>query len=827
MKRVQKPSPKASLISLIFRPLWAILTLVVWFAAGLSIPVLYYIYQTSQDLPNYASLAKYEPAVMTRVYAYDGSLIGEYARERRIFMPISSVPKLTIAAFLSAEDRRFYEHGGIDYQGILRAVLNNLQNFGSKRPEGASTITQQVAKNFLLSNEQNVDRKLKEAMLALRIERTYSKDRILELYLNEIFLGMNSYGVAAAALNYFNKELSELTIEEAAYLAALPKGPSNYHPLRKTKEATTRRDWIIGQMADAGYITAEQATAAKAKPLRVSLRPFGSQVYAADYFAEDVKRTLLANFGEDGLMGRAERGAVSDGNVNGGLTVRTSLNPDLQRLARKALVQGLVDYDRGKGWRGPIKKISASGDWGAALADIPVPGEVAPWRIGIVLEVQKTKASVGLRPVRLQDNTLPDKRETVEVPWEEMRWARTARSTPRTPGDVLQVGDVIWVSPKDPQRPSAAWSLMQIPEIDGGLVAMDPHTGRVLAVVGGFAFAGNQFDRAMLGKRQPGSVFKPLVYAAALDNGYKPTDQIMDEPIEIELGRGRAPWVPKNYEGGSGSGPLTLRAGIEQSRNLMTVRLAQALGFSLVGDYARRFDLYDRALNMPSLALGSGETTLLRMCGAYAVLANGGKQVKPSLIDRIQDRWGRSLWRGDGRECTGCNVPRWEGQAEPVLPDKRTQLISAFSSYQITSIMEGVIQHPGGTARGIKTIIPNLAVAGKTGTTNEEKDAWFVGYTPDLLVGVSVGYDRPESMGHGATGGHLAAPIFANFMRMALAGKPVVSFRVPRGIKFVRVDRKTGERASELGGDGDTIVEAFKPNEEPEERKSVLGSRPE
>ena len=577
-------------------------------------------------------------------------------------------------------------------------------------------------------------------------------------------------------------------------------------------------------MADAGYITPEQATAAKAKPLVVNLRPFGSQVYAADYFAEDVKRTLEANFGEDGVKGRMERGAVSDGTVNGGLSVKTSLDPDLQRVARKALVQGLVEFDRNKGWRGPIKKISAAGDWGAALSDIPVPGEVAPWRLGVVLDVQRQKASVGLRPARLADNSLPEKRETVELPFEEMRWAKTARSSPKVATDVLQVGDVIWVSPKDPARPSAAWSLMQIPEIDGGLIAMDPHTGRVLAVVGGFAFAGNQFDRALLGKRQPGSVFKPIVYAAALDNGYKPTDQVLDEPIEIEMGRGRAPWSPKNYEG-EGAGASTLRAGIEQSRNLMTVRLAQAMGFSVVGDYAKRFDVYDRALAMPSLALGSGETTLLRMCAAYAALANGGRQVKPTLIDRIQDRWGRSLWRADARECVGCNAPRWEGQAEPMLPDRRTPLITAFSSYQITSIMEGVIQR--GTARAIKSTIPNLAVAGKTGTTNDEKDAWFVGYTPDLLVGVSVGYDTPESMGRGATGGHLAAPIFANFMRMALAGKPVVSFRVPRGIKLVRVNRKTGERASETEGDGDTIVEAFKPNEEPEERKAVLGSRPD
>ena len=802
-----------------WRTLGIAFALAIWVLVGAAGVVVYLVWKTSRDLPDYESLARYEPAVMTRIYAHDGSLIMEFARERRIFVPIDAVPKLVIAAFLSAEDRRFYDHGGVDYLGIVRAVVNNLQHFGKKRLEGGSTITQQVAKNFLLTSEQSFDRKLKEAMLALRIERAYSKDKILELYLNEIFFGNNSYGVAAAALNYFNKELSELTIEEAAYLAALPKAPNNYHYLRKTKEATARRDWIIDQMTEAGYIKPEQARVAKSHPLTVNIRPGGPQVYAADYFAEDVRRTLVANFGEEGLYGRAERGAVSDGRINGGLSVRTTIDPDMQRMARKALVDGLVTFDRSRGWRGTTKTIDTAGNWGAALANVEVPGELAPWRLGVVLDAQRLKAVVGLRPERQADGALPEARDKVELPFDEVKWARTARVTPRAVTDVLKVGDVIWVAPKDPARPNSVWSLMQLPEIDGGLVVMDPHTGRVLAVVGGFSFSGKQFDRALQGKRQPGSVFKPIVYAAALENGYKPTDLVLDEPIEIDLGHGKT-WTPKNYEGGSGAGPQTLRAGVEKSRNLMTVRLAQAMGFAKVGDYAKRSGLYEKALALPSLALGSGEVTLLQMCAAYASFDNGGRLVQPTLIDRIQDRWGRSLWRNDTRECKGCNVPKWQGQAEPVLVDNRPQVISNYTAYQITSIMEGVVQR-GTAASAIKPVLPNVPIAGKTGTTNEEKDAWFVGYTPDLLVGVTVGYDTPEPMGGGSTGGHLAAPIFAHFMKMALANKRAVPFRVPPGIKLIPVNRVTGERARE--GDADTILEAFKPNEEPTESKSIFG----
>ena len=780
----------------------------------------FFVWKASRDLPDYDSLSKYEPPVMTRIHAHDGSLMAEYARERRIFVPINVVPKRVIAAFLSAEDRRFYEHGGLDFTGIARAVVNNLQNYGKKRPEGASTITQQVAKNFLLSSEQRLDRKLKEAILAIRIERAYPKDRILELYLNEIYLGMGSYGVAAAALNYFSKELGQLTIEEAAYLAALPKAPNNYHPFRRAREATIRRDWIIDQMADTGAITVAEAKAAKAVPFKVNIRPLGTQIYAADYFAEDVRRTLVTYFGEDGLYGRAERAAVGDGRVNGGLSVRTTLDPNLQRLARKALIDGLVSFDREKGWRGPLQKIDIGGDWGTAIAGIEVPGDLAPWRLGVVLEAQRTKAVVGLRPARQTDGNVVQEREAVEIPLEEVRWARSGRAAPKAVSDVLASGDVIWVAPKDPAKPTGTWSLMQVPEVGGGLVAMDPHTGRVHAVVGGFSFATSQFDRALQARRQPGSSFKPLVYSAALDNGYKPTSIVLDAPIEIDQGPGKEVWQPRNYDGTSSFGPSTLRLGIEKSRNQMTVRLAQDMGMPLIVEYSKRFGVYDDLLPVLAMSLGAGETTLLRMCAAYAALANGGKQVQPTLIDRIQDRWGHALWRHDKRECKGCKAERWQGQPEPTLGDDRRQIIDPHTAYQMTSMMEGVVQR--GTATVIKKILPNVSVAGKTGTTNDEKDAWFIGYTPDLVVGVFIGYNSPRHLGKGMTGGHVAAPVFGNFLKLALADKKAVPFRVPPGLKQVRVSLRTGLRAT--GGEGDTtVLESFKPYEEPDDAYSIVG----
>ncbi len=767
----------------------------------------YFLWQASNDLPSYEHLAKYEPHVMTRIHAHDGRLIAEYAKERRIFVPINTVPKLLIGAYLSAEDKRFFEHNGIDFMGLARAgsrfITDQIQR-RKRRAEGASTITQQVAKNFLLSSDRTMERKLKEAILAIRLERAYSKEKILELYLNEIYLGLGSYGVAAASLNYFSKELKDLTIEEAAYLAALPKAPSRLHPVRNMNEARARRNAIIGLMAENGYITDEQATAAIKTPLTVNIRQFGTQIMAADYFAEEVRRTLIAQFGEEKL-------------TTGGLSVRTTLSPKLQEFARRAMVDGLVTFDRKTGWRGAVEKIDISGDWGEKLAAIDSPSDIQPWQLGVVLEVARDKAVVGLKPQRRADGTATEsERHAVELPYDEVKWANKKPGKPPGVNDVLSIGDVIYVSPKDPANIKGAWSLMQIPEIGGGMVVMDPHTGRVLASVGGFSFALSQFDRAAQARRQPGSAFKPFVYAAAIDNGYKPTSVILDAPITIEQGAGLDVWRPRNYSG-QFYGPTTLRVGIEHSRNLMTVRLAQDMGMPLVGEYSRRFGIYDDMTPVLSMALGAGETTLLKLTTAYAMLANGGRQVHATLIDRIQNRQGEAVWRHDDRTCSSCRQEAWNGQAEPEVEDGRKQIIDPHTAYQMTSIMEGVVQR--GTATSLRSV--GKPLAGKTGTTNDAKDAWFVGYSADLVVGVFLGYDTPRPMGKDATGGHIAAPIFGSFMKMALADKPATPFRIPPGIKLIRVNPATGLRAQ--AGDARSVLEAFKPDEEPDDPHSIIG----
>ena len=767
----------------------------------------YVLWQISKDLPDYESLAKYEPPVMTRIHAHDGSLIAEYARERRIFVPINTIPKRVIAAFLSAEDKRFYEHGGLDLQSIGRAVYKLVEaklSGSARRTEGASTITQQVAKNFLLTSDRTIDRKLKEAILAIRIERAYSKDKILELYLNEIYLGIGAYGVAAASLAYFSKELKDLTVEEAAYLASLPKAPNNYHPFRHTERATDRRNWVIGQMAENEYITEEEADEARAKPLTVNIRASGAHIFAAEYFAEEVRRSLLSAYGEAKLYA-------------GGLSVRTTLDPRLQRIGRKALTNGLVSFDRTRGWRGPVTKIEIEGDWGEPLGKVDMPSDIAPWRLGVVLSMEKSKAVVGLRPQKKQDGSLTSERHAIELTFAEVKWAKVKGKEPKTMSDVLSTGDVIYVAPKDEDDLAGTWSLMQIPEVGGGLIALDPHTGRVLAVVGGFSFSMSQFDRALQARRQPGSAFKPFVYAAALDNGYKPTSIVLDAPIEIEQGPGQDIWRPENYERDSVAEPLTLRYGVEKSRNQMTVRLAQDLGMPIITEYARRFGIYDDLLPVLSMSLGAGETTLLRIAAAYGMLANGGKAIRPTLIDRIQDRWGHSVWRHDARECDGCDAETWSNQPEPDIPDDRAQIIDPHTAFQTTSILEGVVQR--GTATSLKKL--NRPLAGKTGTTNEAKDAWFVGYSPDLVVGVFVGFDTPRPMGKTSTGGRLAVPIFGEFMSEALADRPAIPFRTPPGIKLVRVDLKTGLRASP--DDPSAYMEAFKPNEEPADALSVIG----
>jgi penicillin-binding protein 1A len=766
------------------------------------------LWQFSKDLPDYSQLQDYEPPVMTRVHASDGALVAEYAKERRLYIPIQAVPKLVLNAFLAAEDKNFYDHGGLDFQGIIRAGILYLQNIGTnRRPQGASTITQQVAKNFLLSNEVSFDRKIKEALLALKIERTYSKDKILELYVNEIYLGLGAYGVAAASLIYFDKSVHELTLAEAAYLAALPKAPTNLHPFRQRERAIERRNYVVDRMVEDRYITAQDAEKAKKEPLNVTPRPTGAHVFAAEYFAEEVRRDLFEKYGEKKLY-------------EGGLSVRTTLDPKLQVIARKALTGGLVKFDEAQGYRGAVARLDISGDWGVKLAEVKGLSDIAPWRLAVVLETGDQSARVGLQPTREVGGAVAKERQVGIVPVEAVKWARPASGPERFKAiarvsQVLHPGDVVYVEPLNKELNT--YRLRQAPDVSGAIAVMDPVTGRVLALVGGFSFDQSQFNRATQALRQPGSSFKPFVYAAALDNGYTPSTVVMDAPISIDTGPGGGVWTPENYSR-KFYGPQTLRFGLEHSRNVMTVRLAQDVGMPLIGEYSKRFGVYDDLPNYLSYALGAGETTVLRMTAAYSMFANGGRRIKPTLIDRIQDRYGRTIYRHDQRECRGCDGDRWKNQPEPVLVDRREQVLDPMTAYQITSMLEGVVQ------RGTATVVREVGkpVAGKTGTTNDEKDAWFIGYTPDLTVGAYIGYDKPRHLGRGATGGHLAAPIVKDFLKAALADKPPVPFRVPSGLKLVRIDPRTGMRA--VGGEGRSIYEAYKPGTSPPESYAVIGA---
>jgi len=752
------------------------------------------VYHYQQDLPDYTQLQNYEPPVMTRVHAGDGSLIAEYARERRLYLPSTAIPPQVKQAFISAEDKNFYTHNGIDPEGIARAVVIMVQ--GSKRVQGASTITQQVAKNFLLGNERSFERKIREALLSFRIEAAYSKERILELYLNEIYLGLGNYGIAAAALNYYGKAVQELTLSEAAYLAALPKGPNNYHPFRYRDAAIVRRNYVLDRMVADGAITSVQSEKAKLEPLGVNPRVLSPNSYAAGYFAEEVRRELLDRYGEKKLY-------------EGGLSVRTTLDPKMQLWARKALVDGLVRYDEARGFRGAMRALDVSGDWGPALAEIPILGDVSPWRLAVVIDVNDQAARIGLQPVKERSGEVSRERMIGTLPADGVKWTRKPMR------QALQAGDVIYVEPVEGK--AGQYRLRQIPDISGAIVAMDPYTGRVFAMVGGFSFDQSEFNRATQALRQPGSSFKPIVYATALDNGYTPSSIVLDAPIEIDLGPGVGIWRPENYDGKSG-GPRTLRYGIEHSKNLMSVRLGRDVGLPLVADYAKRFGVYDNMLPVPSMSLGAGETTVLRMVGAYSMLANGGRRIRPTLVDRIQDRFGKTIYRHDERVCQGCETERWANQNEPRLIDNREQVIDPLTAYQITSMMEGVVQR--GTAQVVRQVGKHLA--GKTGTTNEAKDVWFVGFSANLAVGVYMGYDRPRSLGSSATAGQYAAPIFRDFMMTALKDKPDVPFRVPAGIKLISVDAKTGMRAS----GGGTIIEAFKPGTSPPDNFALAGGDP-
>ncbi|WP_395450415.1 penicillin-binding protein 1A [Aminobacter sp. UC22_36] len=741
------------------------------------------------DLPDYRELADWEPAVMTRVYAYNGALLAEYARERRLFLPIEAVPDRVRHAFLSAEDKGFYSHSGIELSGLASAVWANMANFGSgQRMIGGSTITQQVAKNLLLSSDRTLARKIREAVLSVRIERAFSKDEILELYFNDVYFGLGAYGIAEAALTYFDKPVGELSVAEAAYLAALPKGPNNYNPDLNAKRAIERRNWVIGQMLRNGFLDGGEARAAAAMPLGTKKRPPNLLVADANYFTEAVRRQVSEQYGEAALY-------------TAGLAVRTTLDPALQAAAVKALRRGLVNYDQGRGFRGAVTRIAADGDWRQALDSIVPLADVPEWRLAVVLGTTEHVVEIGLR----QGPGNRPEREIAHISGKSMRWALKRAGSAKTGkalAGVVAPGDVIYVEKQDD-----GYVLRQVPEVQGALVSMDAHTGRVLASVGGFSFAQSEFNRATQAYRQPGSAFKPFVYAAALDTGYTPAALVMDEPIALPDGAGRI-WKPKNYDGRF-SGPSTLRTGLEKSRNLMTVRLARHVGMDVVAQYGQSFGIYDKLKPYLPMSLGAGETTLMRLVSAYAVIANGGKSVQPSMIDRVQDRHGKTIFRHDGRDCDACNAEEWRDQPEPVLEDDREYVLDPMTAYQVTSMMRGVVER--GTATSVSAL--GVPVAGKTGTTNDEKDVWFVGFTPNIVTGVFLGYDTPKPMGYGESGGGLAAPVFIDFMKIALKGKPVAEFPVPEGMTFESVDRRTGRRVA--AGSPGSVREAFKPGTSP------------
>jgi penicillin-binding protein 1A len=773
-------------------------------AIGLFVLVLL-LWRLNSGLPNYEHLANYTPPVMSRAHAGNGRLIAEYAQERRIFVPIDTAPEHLINAFLAAEDKNFYDHSGIDFVGIMRAVVANMVNVVTgRRLEGASTITQQVAKNFLLSSDVTFERKLKEAVLALRLERTFTKRQLLELYLNEIYLGLGSYGVAAAALNYFDKPLSDLTIAEAAYLAALPKAPNNYHPFRKRARALARRNWVIGRMRDNGYITDDQARSSAAQELVVADRPASLRRYAAQYFVEEVRREVYGLYGEKQLYG-------------GGLSIRTTLNTDFQQLALKSLREGLQNYDRRRGYRGPVSEMESLEAWWEQLTKIAIPTDLAPWRLSVVLTVddEQKEASIGLRPRMTRARRFEESVELGVLPLKGVKWAREAPSPDnnykikgpriRKVSDVLKVGDVVWVNALSAE---GQYELKQAPEVNGAMVALNPHTGRVQAMVGGYSFSASEFNRATQASRQPGSAFKPFVYAAALDSGFTPASLVLDAPFVMDQGKDQGLWKPENYARRF-YGLSTLRLGMEKSRNLMTIRMAQEVGMAKITDYAARFNINTTMPNVLAMSLGAGETTLMRLTSAYAMLVNGGKRIEPRFIDRVQDRYGENLFKYDQRACIACDDEVYQQQAAPDLPDEREQVLSPQTAYQVVSMLEGVVKR--GTGRRISTI--GKPLAGKTGTTNDSRDAWFVGFSADLVVGVYVGYDDNRPLGRGESGGVVAGPIFKAFMEEALKTEPTPPFRIPSGVSLVRINAVTGKLARP--DDETVILEAFKLGNEP------------
>jgi penicillin-binding protein 1A len=797
----------------VIKRLFYIVAFISFFLTLSFLGVLALFYHYGAGLPDYQHLAHYKPPIITRFYANDGRVFAEFAWEKRIYVPIKAIPKRVIQSFLAAEDKNFYQHSGIDIPSIISAAFTNIGRLAdSKRPIGASTITQQVAKNFLLADIAHAvsyERKIKEAILAFRIENAYSKDHILELFLNEIYLGLSSYGVAAAALNYFNKSLDELTIAEVAYLAGLPKAPNHYHPLRYPEAAKIRRNYVLRRMAEDGYITAQEAKNAMSEPIILHERKPG-EVINGSYFAEEVRRELVEKFGEKVLYQE-------------GLVVRTSLDPILQEHAQQALKQGLIAYDRRHGWRGPLLHFALSqkervianknkqelAPWILKLQSAVVPAGIGTWHMVIVLDLNPQGAIIGFKDGKV-----------AQIPLHELQWARKyineySMGPPVThPKDVLAIGDVVLVEPVSSAQ-QKEFKLCQIPIVSGGMVVMDPHTGRVLAMQGGFCFERSQFNRATQAMRQIGSTFKTFAYLAALERGLTPSTLLYDGPFSLDLGYGLGIWSPHNYEKDY-LGNITLRRAFELSRNLVTVRMVHDyIGMKYVKQVTERLGVVKNLPLQLATVLGAAETTLLKVTAAYAMIANGGKQITPTLLERVQDRQGKNLYVKQGKTCEGYDRDYKENNP-PFLIDQRPQVIDPATAYQMVSLLQGAVER--GTAKKVSEL--KRPLAGKTGTSNDYKDTWFLGFSPDLVVGVFIGFDTPRDLGSHETGARVALPVFKDFMEVALKNKPAIPFRVPPGIKLMRIDALTGLPAS--GNNPNIIFEAFKPDTE----ESSLGNPP-
>ncbi|WP_283646993.1 penicillin-binding protein 1A [Marinovum algicola] len=763
-------------------------------AIALSIGAVFWVY--GRDLPSHESLAQYKPPTISRIYSGEGRMIDEFAQERRLFTPAEEIPDLIKQAFISAEDKNFYDHAGYDARGIIAAGVEAVQSRG-QNVRGASTITQQVMKNFLLSGDRRIERKIKEIILATRLEETLDKERILELYMNEIFLGQNSYGVTAAAQTYFNKTLGQLAPHEAAFLASLPKAPSDFHPVRRKERLLERRNFVLKEMMENGYITEAVYREEVAQPLRSvqngDFESFKTALPPRDYFTDEIRRQLSEDFGEGEFF-------------SGGLTVRATIDPEMQVIAAHALQRQLEQYDRGLGtWRGTGKSIDAAeiDNWREALADVRVARDVtleSPWYPAVVLAVEDQQLRIGIEGVA-EDENAPH-----VVPRQDIEWLRGNFF------DNFEVGDVVHVRRMTEGDNGAGafirWTLRQVPEVQGGFMAMDVNTGRVLAMQGGFSYQNSVFNRATQAQRQPGSSFKPFVYASALDSGYTPATIIVDAPIEIDTPQGV--WRPKNASN-QFYGPTPLRTGIERSRNLMTVRLAQEVGMDVVGSYAERFGVYDRLSPVLANALGSQESTLFKMVAAYAMFANGGERVEPTLVDRVQDRYGKTVYRHDARDCVDCDDPSIAGSRGPRIVSNRERVMDPVTAYQLTSMMQGVVE------RGTASNYVNLPVptAGKTGTTNDAKDVWFVGFTSNVVAGCYIGYDQPRSLGRGASGGGFCGPVFQRFMSEAVEKYGGGKFRVPEACQFINIDRFTGARLGDGASGANVVTECFREGEEP------------